>query len=196
MVTRSRKSAVSRKHTGQGLSKGIFHSGVTADHQNVRLTVNGNEHEFLIGKDVMPWHTLAETLREKLNLTGTKIGCDEGACGACTVLVDGKPMLSCLMLTVECDGREITTVEGLGRPLEGKLDPVQQAFVENTAFQCGFCTPGIIMSVKALLEKYPTPDESQIEEALGGHYCRCISHYHVIEAVKSVIASKKASENV
>lgn len=155
--------------------------------RTLRLTVNGRGYELIVGKDVQPWHTLAHTLRETLGLTGTKVGCDHGACGACTVLMDGKPILSCLTLTVECDGREITTIEGLSHPEKGELHPVQEAFVKHTAFQCGFCTPGIIMSVVALLEEKPSPTEEEVKEALAGHYCRCISHYHVIRAVMDVI---------
>jgi len=153
----------------------------------INLTVNGKAYELILGKDVFPWHTLAHTLRETLGLTGTKVGCDHGACGACTVLMDGKPILSCLTLTVECDGREITTIEGLGHPEKGELHPVQESFVKHTAFQCGFCTPGIIMSVVALLEENPSPTEEEVKEALAGHFCRCISHYHVLRAVMDVI---------
>jgi len=153
----------------------------------IKLIVNREPYELLVGKDVYPWHTLAYTLREKLGLTGTKIGCDSGACGACTVLMDGKPVLSCLILTIECDGKSITTIEGLGDPVSGKLDPIQQAFINHTAFQCGFCTPGIIMSLRALLNKNPNPTVEDVKRALAGHYCRCISHYHVLKAVVDVI---------
>ena len=152
----------------------------------VAFTVNGASHELEVGArahQVAPWHTLAHTLRETLGLTGTKIGCDEGACGSCTVLMDGDPVLSCMTLTVECNGRGIITVEGLQNGRTGKLDPLQQAFIDHTAFQCGFCTPGILMASKALLDKTPSPDEQDVKEALSGHYCRCISHYHVVEAV-------------
>lgn len=155
--------------------------------QVITLTVNGTPRELEVGDrvyQVAPSHTLAHTLRETLGLTGTKIGCDQGACGACTVLMDGEPVLSCTILSVECDGRRITTIEGLQDPRTGKLDPLQQAFMDHTAFQCGFCTPGILMASKALLNKNPCPDEQEIKEALSGHYCRCISHYHVVEAVR------------
>jgi carbon-monoxide dehydrogenase small subunit len=156
--------------------------------------VNGQPHELMVGKDVYPWHTLAHTLRETLDLTGTKIGCDHGACGACTVIMDGKSILSCLTLTVECDGKNITTVEGLANPKTGVLDPLQQAFVDHTAFQCGFCTPGIIMSVKALLNENSSPSEQDVKEVLAGHYCRCISHYHVLDAVMSAVEKRRRSE--
>lgn len=162
-------------------------TAMTARQQNIHLVVNGEPYEFLIGKDVNTEHTLAYTLRETLGYTGTKISCDHGACGACTVLMNGKPILSCMTLTVECDGASIATIEGLEDPKTGKLHPIQQAFIDHTAFQCGFCTPGIIMTTKALLDERPSPSEHEIKEALTGHYCRCISHYHVIDAVKDVI---------
>ena len=156
------------------------------EENTISLTVNGQPYELEIGNqpdEVDPSHTLAHTLRETLGLTGTKIGCDHGACGACTVLIDGKAVLSCMTLTVECDGKSITTIEGLEDPKTGKLHPLQQAFIDNTAFQCGFCTPGIIMSAKALLDENPSPTEQDVKQALAGHYCRCISHYLVIKAV-------------
>lgn len=153
------------------------------EENNISLTVNGKRHELMVGKDVSPEHTLSYTLRETLGYTGTKIGCDHGGCGACTVIMDGEPVLSCMMLTVECDGRNITTIEGLEEPETGKLHPLQQAFIDNTAFQCGFCTPGIIMSSKALLDENPSPTEQNVKEALAGHYCRCISQYLVVQAV-------------
>lgn len=165
--------------------------------QCINLTVNGEQYELYIGnrrEDVSPSDTLAHTLRETLGLTGTKIGCDDGACGACTVLVDGKPVLSCLMLTVECDGSNITTIEGLFNEKTGELDPIQQSFVDHTAFQCGFCTPGIIMTTKALLNENPCPTEQEIKEALSGHFCRCISHYHVLEAVTAVVAQNRGGD--
>jgi len=153
----------------------------------INLNVNGKSYELLLNKDVFPYHTLAYTLRETLNLTGTKVGCDHGACGACTVLIDGEPILSCLTLTIECDGKTITTIEGLGNPEKGELHPLQESFINHTAFQCGFCTPGIIMSLKALLDRKEAPTEEEIKEALSGHFCRCISHYHVLHAVSDVI---------
>jgi len=161
--------------------------------QNIRLTVNGQVHEMGIGKglnEIDPGHTLAYTLRETLGLTGTKISCDNGACGACTVLIDGKAMLSCMTLTIECDGKAVTTIEGLGDPKTGTIDPLQQSFVDHTAFQCGFCTPGMIMSAKALLRENPAPTEEEVKEGLSGNFCRCISHYHVVKAVLAV--SEKA----
>lgn len=156
----------------------------------IRLLVNGQEHVLRIGKrpdEVDPSHTLTFTLRETLGLTGTKIGCDHGACGACTVLMDGKAVLSCMILTVEAEGKEITTIEGLRDRESGQLDPLQQAFIDHTAFQCGFCTPGMILSAKALLIEKASPGEQDVKEALSGNYCRCISHYHILDAVMSVI---------
>ena len=120
----------------------------------ITLTVNEISHRLVIGDQshqTSPSETLAQTLREKLGLTGTKIGCDQGSCGSCTVLMDGAPVLSCMILTVECDGKHITTIEGLGDTKTGQLDPLQQAFIDHTAYQCGFCTPGVIMGSKALL---------------------------------------------
>jgi aerobic-type carbon monoxide dehydrogenase small subunit (CoxS/CutS family) len=151
----------------------------------VRLSVNGTVHTLEVGTrpdQVDAAHTLAFTLRETLGLTGTKIACDGGACGCCTVLIDGKAKLSCMTLTIECDGKSVLTIEGL-RGAQGELDPLQQAFIDETAFQCGFCTPGIIMSAKWLLGENPSPTEEEVKEALSGNFCRCISHYHVIRAV-------------
>lgn len=166
--------------------------------KTIHFTVNRQIYELRIGHrpyEIRPSDTLAYTLRETLGLTGTKIGCDHGACGACTVLMDGKPVLSCMILTIEVEGRSITTIEGLENPDTGELDPLQKAFIEHTAFQCGFCTPGILMSAKALLNENPSPKEEEIKEALAGHYCRCISHYHVVEAVRAAI-QKKGNQNV
>lgn len=155
--------------------------------KSVTITVNGDVYRLNVGiavGDIAAADTLAQTLRERLILTGTKISCDDGACGCCTVIMNGKAIPSCTVLTVECDGAQIKTIEGLQNPQTGELDKVQQAFVDHSAFQCGFCTPGIIMATEALLEENPHPDETEIKEALAGNYCRCISHYQVLEAVK------------
>jgi aerobic carbon-monoxide dehydrogenase small subunit len=157
------------------------------DKTKINLEVNGKQHELIIGKDITPSDTLAETLRNNLGLLGTKISCDRGACGACTVIVHRGAVLSCTMLTVECDGMSVTTIEGLEDPKTGALDPLQQSFIEHTAFQCGFCTPGIIMTVKALLDRNPKPTEDEIKLALSGNFCRCIAHYEVLKAVNAVI---------
>ncbi len=158
----------------------------TKKQKQLTLTVNGRPWNLEIGEghdQVRPWDTLAHTLRETLGLTGTKISCDHGACGGCTVILDEKAVLSCMTLTVECDGLAVTTVEGLGEPKAGGLDSLQQAFIDHTAFQCGFCTPGILMSAKALLQETPSPSEAEVKEALSGNFCRCISHYQVVKAV-------------
>jgi aerobic carbon-monoxide dehydrogenase small subunit len=160
---------------------------------SINLIVNGQPHELDVGGgagEIEPFHTLSHTLRETLGLTGTKISCDEGACGACTVIMDGKAVLSCKLLTIECNGKTITTIEGLRNRETGKLDPLQQAFIDYTAFQCGFCTPGMIMTAKALLNENPSPSKDDVKEALSGNFCRCISHYQVIEAVMSVARTK------
>jgi aerobic-type carbon monoxide dehydrogenase small subunit (CoxS/CutS family) len=153
---------------------------------SISLTVNGQVYEMDVGSkpdQVDPAHTLAHTLRETLGLTGTKVSCDSGACGCCTVLMEDRAVPSCLLLTVECEGKKITTIEGLRDPKTGMLDPIQQMFIEYNAFQCGFCTPGIIMAAKALLQGNPSPTEGEIKEALSGNFCRCISHYQVVQAV-------------
>jgi aerobic carbon-monoxide dehydrogenase small subunit len=164
--------------------KGVVIAARSAD--VINLSVNGRLYALEIGKradQVDPGHTLAHTLRETVGLTGTKVACDHGACGCCTVLMDGKAVLSCMTLTVECNGKNVTTIEGLADPKTGELDPIQQAFVDETAFQCGFCTPGIIMSTKALLLENSSPTEEQVKDGLSGNFCRCISHYHVLRAV-------------
>jgi carbon-monoxide dehydrogenase small subunit len=158
--------------------------------RNLNLTINGKLYEFTVGNrlgQIPENETLVDTLRDRIGLTGTKRSCEQGACGCCTVIIDGKAVASCLTLTVECEGKKITTIEGLADPVTGKLDPIQEAFNNHNAFQCGFCTPGIIMSTKALLDANPNPTEEEIKEALSGNYCRCISHYQVLEAVKSII---------
>ena len=158
------------------------------------VDINGKSYELQVGDSadaVNPAHTLAFTLRETLGLTGTKVSCDNGACGACTVLMDGKAVLSCMTLTVECDAKKITTIEGLSDPKTGIIDSLQQSFIDYTAFQCGFCTPGMIMSAKALLNENPHPTEGEVKEALSGNFCRCISHYQVVEAVMAVSEKKR-----
>jgi aerobic-type carbon monoxide dehydrogenase small subunit (CoxS/CutS family) len=158
------------------------------------LTVNDVTHELEIGDhryQVAASEKLAHTLRETLGLSGAKVGCNQGACGSCTVLLDGIPILSCMTLTVECDGRQVTTIEGLQDPATGELDEIQQVFIDYGAFQCGFCTPGIILASRALLNRNPSPTEADIKGALAGHYCRCISHYQVIEALQTLTEKKK-----
>ncbi len=143
------------------------------------LTVNGE------GRTVAfpVHHTLLEVLREELGLTGTKHGCELGECGACAVLVDGQPVLSCLVLAVECDARQITTVEGLAQ--DGRLHPLQECFADLGAAQCGYCTPGILITAKALLDEEPHPSRDRIREALSGNLCRCTGYLQIVEAVEA-----------
>jgi aerobic carbon-monoxide dehydrogenase small subunit len=145
----------------------------------ISLTINGDIYNI----EVEPQKTLLWVLREQLNITGPKECCGIGECGACTVLMDGKSVNSCLVLAIEADGHEIVTVEGLGGP-EG-LDPIQQAFIDQGAVQCGFCTPGMIMSAKYLLDNNSNPSEEEIAVALSGNYCRCTGYKNIIEAVKA-----------
>lgn len=156
----------------------------------VSLTINRKQYRFLVGDfdgAVAPSETLLDTLRERLHLTGAKRSCDHGACGCCTVIVNGEPCASCMMLTADLDGAEVITLEGLADPVTGELSPLQRAFADNSAFQCGYCTPGIIMSTQALLMKNPHPTEEELKEALSGNYCRCISHYQVLRTVMAFI---------
>jgi carbon-monoxide dehydrogenase small subunit len=158
--------------------------------EQIVLHVNGESYEFSLGRklgQIPEAETLLQTLRERIALTGTKLACGHGACGCCAVLLDGKAVASCMTLTVECNGKKITTIEGLTDPATGKLDPIQEAFLTFSAFQCGFCTPGIIIAAKSLLSKNPHPTEEEIKEGLSGNYCRCISHYQVIKAIKSIV---------
>jgi len=157
----------------------------------ISIVVNGQPEKLELGHQVLPWHTLAQTLRETLILTGTKTGCNNGECGACTVIMDGKPVLSCSTLTIECDGKEITTIEGLGDPVNGVLHPLQQAFIDHDGLQCGFCTPGMIMEAKALLDETPDPTERQVKEGLAGNLCRCGSYQKIVESVLAAAARMK-----
>ncbi|MCS6843175.1 MAG: (2Fe-2S)-binding protein [Caldilineales bacterium] len=143
----------------------------------VTLTINGERQEVA----VEPWWTLLDVLREELGLTGAKKGCDRGDCGACTVLLDGKPVTSCMVLAVQADGRQVVTVEGLAAP--GHLHPVQRAFVDYGAVQCGFCTPGMIMAAVALLNETPHPTEAEVRAALTGNLCRCTGYAKIVQAV-------------
>ena len=153
------------------------------DAELIKLKVNGKSHSLA----VEPRMTLASALRDKLQLTGTKVVCDRGACSACTVWVDGKPVNSCLTLAVEVQGQEITTIEGIGTT--EKLHPVQEAFIEYDATQCGYCTPGMIMTASHFLENNPNPDLKDVKVALRGNLCRCGTHTNVFKATMS--ASKK-----
>ncbi len=142
----------------------------------VRLTVNGQKHEIF----VEPRRTLLDALRKDLGLTGTKKACDEGTCGACTVLLDGRTIYACMALAIECEGRLIETIEGLEK--NGQLDPIQQAFIEEDALQCGFCTPGQVLSVKALLDVNQNPATDEVHHALTGNLCRCGTYPKIVKA--------------
>ncbi len=150
----------------------------------IHLTVNGEVYE----RDVEPRRTLLDTLRDDLGLTGAKLGCDMGQCGACTVLVDGEAMYACLLLAVEMEEREITTIEGLAP--SGKLDPTQAAIIEHDALQCGFCTPGQTLAMKALFMRNPHPTDEEIDRALAGNLCRC-GAYPKLRAAARALASRE-----
>jgi len=145
--------------------------------QLMRFNVNGVIYE----EEIDHRRTLLEVLRESLGLLGTHKGCDEGHCGACTVLIDGKAVNSCLVLAINVQGKKITTIEGLAQ--EGKLHPVQEAFVESGAIQCGFCSPGMIMVTKAFLDQHPNPTEEEAKRAISGNLCRCTGYFQIIDAV-------------
>jgi carbon-monoxide dehydrogenase small subunit len=147
--------------------------------ERVRVGVNGTRYERL----AEPRLLLSDFIRHELCLTGTHVGCEHGVCGACTVLLDGEPVRSCLLFAVQADGREITTVEGLA-PAGETLHPLQAAFRECHGLQCGFCTPGILMTMTVLLRDQPNPDEATIREALSGHLCRCTGYQHIVQAVR------------
>jgi len=152
--------------------------------QRITLRVNGEQREFEVGRDLLPTTTLSSFLREHLGCTGLKISCDEGACGACTIIMDGKAVLSCMLLAVEADGHDLLTIEGLPED-----DPVIEAFAEQcepghgTALQCGYCTPGFVMTVRALLNENPSPTLEEVKEALSGNLCRCGCYAGIVKAV-------------
>jgi len=146
--------------------------------KHVRLQVNGEKREV----DASPTKSLLDVLREDLFLTGTKRGCDSGECGACTVIMNGKAVNSCLVLATELDGSEITTIEGLGRSAE-ELHPLQKSFIEKGAVQCGFCTPGIIMTAKAFIDMNPEPTEEEVRDAISGNLCRCTGYTKIVNAI-------------
>ncbi len=147
------------------------------ERKEITLSVNGIPYAL----EVRVNRILLDVLREDLGLTGTKEGCGMGVCGACTVLIDGKPVNACLTLAAEADGKEITTVEGLTR--DGKLDPLQEAFVEEGAVQCGFCTPGMLITGKGLLSENPSPSESEVRKAIAGNLCRCTGYVRIVKAI-------------
>ncbi len=153
------------------------------------LTFHVNGHAYQIAAH--PSERLLDVLRDRLGLTGTKEGCGTGQCGACTVLVDGRAVNSCLLLAADAAGKEITTIEGLAPP--GKLHPLQQAFLDHGAVQCGFCTPGMILSAKALLDENPAPSEEEIKRGLAGNLCRCTGYRKIFEAVSSYARASRAT---
>ncbi len=148
--------------------------------QQIRLRVNGVTYETTIE----PRRTLLEVLRDNLGFTGAKKACDTGDCGACTVIINGKPVVSCLVLAIEAQGKDILTIEGLAK--DGQLHPIQQAFVNHGAIQCGFCTPGMILSAKALLDRNPKPTEDEVKSAIVGNLCRCTGYAKIVEAILAV----------
>ncbi len=161
-------------------------SAAGADAVAITLQINGAARPLR----VEPRMTLAEVLRGPLGLTGTKIACDRGACSACTVLIDGSPVCSCMMLAIDVGTRRVTTIEGLARG--DTLHPVQQAFIEHDALQCGFCTPGMVMSCAALLERMPDPSADDVNAAISGHFCRCGTYPHVVAAALAAAKARRA----
>jgi carbon-monoxide dehydrogenase small subunit len=145
------------------------------------LTLNVNNQEYEV--KIRPTDTLADVLREQLGLTGIKIMCNEGECGSCTVLIEGKPVLSCMTLAIACENKKIFTIEGMADPRSGNLHPIQQAFVNKSGMQCGVCTPGMILSAKALLDANPNPTEDEVRNALSGNICRCGNYPRITECV-------------
>jgi xanthine dehydrogenase YagT iron-sulfur-binding subunit len=157
---------------------------------SLALHVNGRARRLQLDSRV----TLLDALREHLDLTGTKKGCDQGACGACTVLLDGKRVLSCLTLAAQCDGREVTTIEGLAQ--DGRLHPVQEAFIRHDGFQCGYCTPGQIMSAVALLEEDRAGSDAEIREFMSGNLCRCGAYPNIVAAIREVAGERDSNARV
>jgi len=179
------------------VTRGVLEPGGigAAEPRTIRIRVNGSWCSFRLESDLTTASTLSYLLREKLGFTGLKVSCDEGACGACTVIKDGKAVLSCMVLAVEADGHDITTIEGLP-----KDDPVVEAFAEQsepgygTAMQCGYCTPGMLMTAKGLLDKEPNPSRERIKEALSGNLCRCTGYDKIIRAVLETAADMRGAK--
>jgi carbon-monoxide dehydrogenase small subunit len=155
--------------------------------QDIVLNVNGIQYNI----NIETHRTLVEVLRDTLGLTGTKKSCNEGECGACTVLMDGKPAASCLVLAVAAQGKEITTIEGLSHGEQ--LDPVQEAFVKHTAIQCGFCTPGMVMAAKAFLDENPRPTPAEVRKAISGNLCRCTGYQQIVDAIMAAAETKRGT---
>ena len=159
------------------------------ERQNVRLRVNGRDHDI----EVAPRKLLSDALREDCRLTGTHVGCEHGVCGACTVLVDGRPACSCLTFAVQMEGHEIRTVESVADA--DRLSPLQQALHEEHGLQCGFCTPGIVMTFEAFLRDHPDPSDEQIREALSGNLCRCTGYHNIVAAIRKAARRLREGEN-
>jgi carbon-monoxide dehydrogenase small subunit len=155
----------------------------------ISVTVNGKSYE----REVEPRLLLSDFLRHDLGLTGTHVGCEHGVCGACTILFDGEPARSCILLAVQADGHALTTVEGLS-PSQGELHPLQQAFWESHGLQCGFCTPGFLMTLVPFLEENPDPSEPEIRQAISGNLCRCTGYQHIVDAVKLAAERRRAGD--
>jgi carbon-monoxide dehydrogenase small subunit len=153
----------------------------------IHFSVNGEPKELEVDSS----RTLLDVLRNELGLTGAKSGCEAGDCGSCTVLIDGKPYNSCLVLVPKVDGKEITTIEGMSK--DGKLHPIQEAFIDHGAIQCGYCTPGMVLSAKSLLDQNPNPSEEEIRQGMSGNLCRCTGYKKIVEAIKS--AAEEEAEN-
>jgi carbon-monoxide dehydrogenase small subunit len=156
------------------------------DHQ-ITLTINGETEQVAVPSNM----TLLQMLRDRLALTGTKNGCNAGECGACTVLLNGEPVNSCMVLAVECDGMQVITVEGLAK--DGVLDPVQETIIAHGGVQCGFCTPGILISARALIDRTPNPSDDDIREALVGNLCRCTGYLRIVDAVQDAASRQRAA---
>jgi aerobic carbon-monoxide dehydrogenase small subunit len=165
---------------------GDYFPEVEMGFHKITITVNGGQEQLVVPSNM----TLLRMLRESLSLTGTKNGCSAGECGACTVLMDGEPVNSCMVLAVECDGANITTVEGLAD--EKRLDPIQEAMIQAGGVQCGFCTPGVLMTSRALLDRNPDPGEEEIHQALVGNLCRCTGYVRIFHSVKKAAKMLRA----
>jgi carbon-monoxide dehydrogenase small subunit len=155
------------------------------ERKEIKFVLNGKPYEM----SIPPWRTLLEVIRDDLKLTGTKEGCGQGECGSCTVIMGGKTVNSCLVPALEADGQEITTIEGLAEG--GALHPIQEAFVEQSGMQCGFCTPGMILSAKFLLDRNPSPSESEIRDGIAGNFCRCTGYTKIIESISAAAEAMK-----
>ncbi len=157
----------------------------------IRLRINNEDHDVL----VKPHWSLAYVIREKIGLTGTKAGCEMGTCGSCTLLLSGEPIFSCLRMAIDAQDSDIRTIEGLEEENGGRLHPLQEAFIQDHGMQCGFCTPGMILAAKVLLEKNPDPSEQEVREAIGGHLCRCGTYVRIVRSILNAAqAMRNASE--